>query len=84
VPLLRPALRPLAAKGQTMKYWDIFIRMYTHDRTDSHWAFCCRTTSTEMLGIVERALNAAGQETKVQEAQPIQPYRGSEPGRSND
>lgn len=46
-------------------YWIISIKMYSHDRTSSHWVECCRVESTEMLGIVERALQSS-QEVKVE------------------
>lgn len=70
-----------------MKWWDIYIRMYSHDRSDSYWAFCCRTLSTEMLGIAERALQADGQETKVEEFAPatmIRPVPVIKPDPEND
>lgn len=37
-------------------YWIIRIKMYSHDRTQWHWAYCCRVESSEMLGILTRAL----------------------------
>lgn len=40
-------------------YWIIKIKMWSHDGRDWHWAECCRVESSEMLGIVERALSAA-------------------------
>ena len=52
-------------------HWFIYIKMFSHDRSDWHWTVACSVFSTEMLGIVERALQSAGQETKSEKMIPM-------------
>lgn len=47
-------------------YWIIYIKMYSHDRQNWHWAECCRVESSEMLGIAEGSIGAY-QTTKVEQ-----------------
>ena len=44
--------------------WVIEIKMYGPDRRHWHWALACNVYSMVMLGIVERAMQAGGQETR--------------------
>lgn len=46
-------------------HWRIEIWMYCHNVEDGYWAPCCSVQSTEMVGIVERALTSSGQTVRV-------------------
>jgi hypothetical protein len=44
--------------------WSIEIKMFGPDQTTWYWSQACVVWSTEMLGIVERALQHSGQQTR--------------------
>lgn len=47
--------------------WNLYCRWWSPDRTESYWRLVCVCFDRESVGVVERALIAAGQEVKVGE-----------------
>jgi len=46
-------------------YWNLYVWMLTHDRSDGYWSVAAVIYSLEHVGIIVRAMRLGGQVVKV-------------------